>query len=317
MKLEIDKNEKKPAYLQLYEQLRRQILSGDLPEGTKLPSKRTMAAEQEISVITVDHAMELLEAEGYIEIRPRSGYFVIYSDTDGFSETVPLRPMLSDAAPLPEPEEMRRELPPFPFSTYAKAMRRVIAEYGPALLIKSPNNGCLQLRTAISDYLKENRGIEAEPEQIVIGAGAEYLYGLLVHILGRNLVYAIEEPSYEKIRQVYEANDVLLEHLPLGPDGIRSEALWGAQARVLHITPYRSYPSGVTASAAKRREYIRWAEQQPVRYIIEDDVESEFTPSTKTEETVYSLSKKGCVIYLNTFTKTIAPSVRAGYMVLP
>ena len=153
------------------------------------------------------------------------------------------------------------------------------------------------------------------PEQIIIGSGAEYLYGLVVQICGRNLTYGIEKPSYEKIERVYMANDVTLRLLKLGTDGILSTELKTTDAEVLHITPYRSFPSGITATASKRREYIRWSERKN-HYIIEDDFESEFTPSKKPQETVFSLSPGGNVIYINTFTRTIAPSTRIGYMIL-
>ena len=150
---------------------------------------------------------------------------------------------------------------------------------------------------------------------VFVGSGAEYLYGLIVQLLGAARIYAAEDPSYEKIALVYRAHGASLELLPLGADGIRSDALAATRASVLHITPYRSYPSNVTASAAKRREYIRWA-SEPGRYIVEDDFSSEFTVASKPEETVFSLAESGNVIYLNTFSQTVAPSLRMGYMVL-
>ncbi len=153
------------------------------------------------------------------------------------------------------------------------------------------------------------------PEQIIVGSGAEYLYGLIAQALGRERVYGLEDPSYEKIRQVYAANGAAVELLPLGPDGIPSETLAASGASVLHITPYRSYPSNVTASAAKRREYVRWAERGD-RYVVEDDFTSELAASARPEETVFSLSKRGNVIYLNTFSLTVAPSLRMGYLAL-
>ncbi|MBQ8004103.1 MAG: PLP-dependent aminotransferase family protein, partial [Oscillospiraceae bacterium] len=184
------------------------------------------------------------------------------------------------------------------------------------ILERSPGNGCIELRSAISHYLARSRGVYVSPEQIIIGSGAEYLYGLIVELLGREKVYAIEAPSYEKIEQVYHASDVKCESLMLGQDGIESAELWECDAHVLHITPYRSFPSGVSASASKRHEYIRWAEN-PGRYIVEDDFESEFSVSAKAEETLFSLSDNDNIIYINTFSKTVSPSLRVGYMVLP
>ena len=155
-----------------------------------------------------------------------------------------------------------------------------------------------------------------DPEQIVIGAGAEYLYGLAIQLLGRDRIYAIEDPSYEQIRSVYAANGVRYESLRFGRDGVLSSELQRTSATVLHVTPYRSFPSGVTASAGKRREYVTWAQERG-GVIIEDDFDSEFSVSSKNEDTVFALAPEGTVIYVNTFSKTVASSMRIGYMVLP
>jgi GntR family transcriptional regulator/MocR family aminotransferase len=187
---------------------------------------------------------------------------------------------------------------------------------GDAILDRSPNLGCFELRNAIRVYLAQSRGIIADTEQIIIGSGSEYFYTLLTELLGRSLIYGIEDPSYQKIEQVYNAAEIKLEKLPLGNDGIESYALQNCTADILHISPYRSYPSGVTATASKRYEYLRWAEKGN-RYIIEDDFESEFAISKKPVESLFSLSDRENVIYMNTFSKTVSPSLRIAYMVLP
>ena len=158
--------------------------------------------------------------------------------------------------------------------------------------------------------------MKVSPSQIVIGSGAEYLYGLIAQFLGNEKIYAVEDPSYEKIHQVYQANGAKCEFLKMGKDGILSSHLQKTSADVLHVTPVRSYPSGVTASASKRNEYIQWAVKGG-KTIIEDDFDSEFTLLPKNEDTLFSLESKNSVIYVNTFTKTIAPSMRIGYIVLP
>ncbi|MBR1561025.1 MAG: PLP-dependent aminotransferase family protein [Clostridia bacterium] len=299
-----------PKYLQLYAALRDEIIRGVWPYGMRLPSRRQVAQERGLSVVTAEHSYELLCQEGYAEARPRSGYFVTYRASDGFAAAdAPLRPH-PDAATAEVGEER------FPFTVLARAMRKVLADYGEAILDKAPNMGCDTLRGALSRYLARNRGIDAAPGQIVIGAGAEYLYGLVVETLGNGRTFAIESPSYEKIEQVYRARGVACDLLPLGKDGIRSAALRGTGATVLHITPFRSFPSGVTASASKRAEYVRWAAEAG-RYIVEDDFESEFSLLRKPEETVFALSDRENVIYLNTFSRTVSSSLRVGYMVLP
>ena len=302
--------ENKPAYLALYESLRSEILSGIRPRGSRLPSRRSLARDRGVSEVTVDHAVELLCEEGYAEARPRSGVFVSYRDADGFSVPAgPVRPVLP-AVPQAEARNT------FPFPTLAKVMRRVLSDYGEALLVKTPNAGCEALREALRSYLARNRGIRVTADQIVIGSGAEYLYGLVVEMLGRDRIWGLESPSYEKIERVYRSRGVQCDLLPLGEDGIVSEALQNTKASVLHITPFRSFPSGITASASKRREYLRWV-SAPDRFIVEDDYESEFSLLRKPEETVFAATPLQNVIYLNTFSRTVSPSMRVGYMVLP
>jgi GntR family transcriptional regulator/MocR family aminotransferase len=172
------------------------------------------------------------------------------------------------------------------------------------------------LREAIAQYLARSRRIMVSPEQIVIGSGSEYLYNLIVQMLGRERTFALEDPSYEKIRLVYEASGVQCEMLPMDREGVKLSALHKTSASVLHVTPFNSYPSGITASASRRAGYIRWASRDN-RFIIEDDFDSEFSMSTKAEDTLFSLEPQRSVIYMNTFTRTISPAVRVGYMVLP
>ena len=309
MKYSIDTKSTKSAYMQLYEQLRTDIINSIYKYGEKLPSKRILADETLTSVITVEHAYGILCDEGYIESKERSGYYVTYRKSD----FVPIAETEILDAPSNQHHYNASE---FPFSVLARTMRNVISKYGENILIKSPNTGCFELRKAISDYLARSKGINVSHNQIIIGSGAEYLYGLIVQFLGRNKIYALENPSYEKIHSVYKANGAECDLLKLGKDGILTSQLTKTKASVLHITPFRSFPSGITASASKRNEYIKWATDRNA-VIIEDDFNSEFTVSTKNEDTVFSLEPKRCVIYVNTFTKTIAPSMRIGYMVLP
>lgn len=310
MKYSINQQSKESAYMQLYKQLRTDIINLVYKYGDKLPSKRILAEETSSSVITVKHAYEILCDEGYLESKERSGYYVTYRRCD--------------FAPIAEKEWKHTSAhltyhhsdDEFPFSVFAKTMRNVIIKYGEQILIKSPNQGSLELRQAISDYLARGKGISVSADQIIVGSGAEYLYGLIVQFLGRDKIYALENPSYEKILSVYKANGAACDLLALGNDGILTSELSRTRASVLHITPFRSFPSGITASASKRNEYIHWATANN-RTIIEDDFDSEFTVSSKNEDTVFSLEPTRSVIYINTFTKTIAPSMRIGYMVLP
>ncbi len=308
MKYSIQPNSGAPAYLQLYTEIRQDIVDGIYPFDARLPSKRTLAEEVGVSTVTVEHAIALLCDEGYVESRERRGYFVIFRPGDGFA--------------APDRAESRRKIYPsqtkteFPFSVLARTLRGVMSEYGEGILERSENQGRPELRQALGRYLARSRGIHATPEQIVIGSGSEYLYNLIAGLLGRDRLYAIESPSYKKIEQIYSLSGVNFQPLPLGSDGLESGPLWETRADVLHISPYRSFPSGVTASASKRHEYIRWASGGE-RYIIEDDFESEFSVSSKPEETLFSLAQGDNVIYMNSFSMTVSPALRVGYMVLP
>ena len=259
MKYHIEKTAETPAYIQLYDQLRRDIIDGRLRQGEKLPSKRLISGELGISIITVEHSYALLMDEGYVVSRERSGYFVSFG-ADMEAKTVSVR-----LAPAPAADGGD-----FPFSVYAKTMRRVLSEYDRRIMTKAPNSGCIEFRQAIADYLERSRGVNVSAEQIVIGSGAEYLYGLAVQLLGRDCVIALEDPSYEKIRAVYGANGAECSFLRLGDDGILTTELSRCRAGALHVTPYNSFPSGVTASAAKRFEYVHWARSNDT-YRIEDD----------------------------------------------
>ena len=363
---------KRPAYLKIYEALRGDITSGAYAPGERVPSKRTMAEQTDTSVITVEHAYNLLIDEGYIEARERSGYFVCYRSEDAFpvgdasddadgrqtegstsafsGATTDLRyrstlsasgytadgrqaedstsrlseeaaggtmiSALAQAEGVPATDQYEAAAAELSFASFARTMRRVLSEYAEECMQRSPNEGALYFRESIARYLQRSRGIHVDVSQIIVGAGSEYLYSLIVQMLGRERVYALEDPSYEKIRRVYEANGAHCELLKLGHHGIHSSELRHSDAGVLHVTPFDSYPSGVTATAGKRQEYISWAKQRQAM-IIEDDYASEFSPSTKSEDTLFSLAPEETVIYMNTFTKTISPAIRTGYMLLP
>lgn len=298
-------------YLQIYESLKAKIIDHTYKYGEKLPSKRVTAEDYDVSLVTVEHAYELLLEEDYIRSRERSGFFVSYNDSDFFAGTPLISAPAVSLTPLTQSDS-------FSFDLYAKTVRKVLSAYGEELLQKSPFGGHPVLKDAIANYLKRSRDIKVSSEQIIIGSGAEYLYGLITQFIGRELPYAIESPSYQQIQKVYEANGIRPSLLPLGKDGILSEALWNSDSKFLHITPYRSFPSGVTASAAKKREYLRWAGEKDA-LILEDDFESEFTPSRKTAETLYAINSEQAerVIYVNTFSRTFSPSIRIAYMVIP
>jgi len=321
MKYHINSKSKNSSYIQLYEMIRDDIISGVYQYGDKLPSKRTIADDGEISVITVAHAYELLIDEGYVEAKEKSGYYVIYRTGD-FYQISEENNSVNNHRNVENPFVSSGIQRPYvhgagelSYNVLAKTMRRALLDYGEKILERSPNSGIEELRYEISKYLARNVGIHADWSQIIIGAGAEYLYGLVAQLLSDCETFAIEKPSYEKIKKVYEGAGIRVEELELGADGIQSSDLAASTAKVLHVTPFHSYPSNVSASISKKNEYLDWAKNG--KYIIEDNYDSELTVSKKMDHPVYALSKQENVIYINTFSKTIAPSLRVGYMVLP
>ena len=297
-------------YYTIYEQLRLSILNGDYASGSKLPSKRSMADRWGCSVVTVASAYALLEQEGYIVSRQRSGYFVCRIDAPAAikKEVQPLIEHLNTDEQ--EPAE------PLEYSLWFKTVRKVMAERGQELFARSPNKGCAVLRNAIADYLWRYRGMVAQPRQIIIGSGAEQLYESVIKLLGREKVYGIENPCYEQIKAVYTGEGARVCRLNMGRDGIVSEILWNEHFDVLHVTPFNSYPSGITAGISKRCEYLSWAEKNG-GYIVEDDFASEFFLPGFPIRSLYSLDNNNSVIYINTFSKSLSPSMRMGYMILP
>lgn len=295
-------------YLNLYEDIKERIRSGEYKEGDKLPSKRVMADMRGVSVITVQQAYAILADEGYIEPRERSGYFV--SGIDIFPRACRGDRVIKR---LCEPVEHKVNVK-FETALWFKTVRKVMADRGDLLFTKSPNKGCEVLRNVIADYLLRYRGMVSDPHNIIIGSGSEQLYETALKVLGREKIYAIEDPSYSKIQAVYRSEGVKIKKLPMGDDGIKSEAL-NSEFDVLHVTPFNSYPTGVTATAGKRIKYLN--RMRGDGYIIEDDWGSEFFAHGQPIESLYSMDTDNRVVYINTFSKSLSPSMRMGYMILP
>ena len=303
-----------PLYEALYRCIREDILSGKLRSGEKLPSKRALAAHLEVSKVTVEGAYSQLLAEGYLRSEEKVGYFV---EADHNA-----RPLVHTQAPSREPEpgwavDLTANAPAtgFPFSVWMRLQRQVMLDYGDKLLAHVPAQGYPELRTAIADHLLQFRGMRVDPENILIGAGTDFLYNLLIQLLGRDKRYAVEDPGYRKIRQIYAAGGVECVSVPMDLHGVRPECLEGAH--ILHCSPSHHFPTGVVTPAARRRELLRWAEASQERYIIEDDYDSEFRFHAHPVPALQAMDRRGRVIYMNTFSKTLAPSIRISYMILP
>lgn len=330
----INQRDDKSKYYYLYSAIKADILSGTLKKNEKLPSKRSLAEHLGVSLITVETAYQMLKDEGYIESRERSGYYVtelkLLGKKVNFDRELDLlehsgRKQLQLLESKHEmqgkqldagQETTAQEKTLFPESVYFKTVRSVLNDYGSELLEKSPNEGCAILRNAIAKYLLRYRGIFAQPEQIIIGSGAEHLYSTVVRMFGNDKVYGLENPSYQQIRMVYEGMGAKCEMLQMGKEGILSTELEHTQADILHVTPFHSYPSGVTATVRKRHEYLEWAKSGK-HIVIEDDFDSEFFMPGKPIDTLYMSDDSQSVVYMNTFSKSLSPSIRIGYMILP
>ena len=324
----MDARGKQRKYRFLYHAIRRDILAKKLLPGERLPSKRALAEHLGLSLSTVGSAYAALLDEGYLEVKARSGFFVSALAIPESGSVTPATTadfQSADATSAPATAETESVAPhaslgdlsaDFPFTPFSHIVRDVLLRFPNELLARPENQGVLHFRAAISAYLLRYRGMQADPAQIVIGSGTEYLYGLVAQLLPRAALYGIEAQSYEKIRLVYSAYARPYELLPLDAYGVSAEGLAASRASLLHVTPYQSFPSGVTANAAKRFEYLRWAKERGA-FLVEDDYASEFSLQKKPLETIYAMDSNDSVIYLNTFTKTLAPSMRVAYMVLP
>ena len=312
-----------PLYEQLYDSLAEEMRTGAIPAGTRMPGKRRLAAELSVSVNTVDAAYQLLAAEGYLESRERSGFYV--------QEylALPVRPETLPAAPAPLPPAAQPERPVrydlstrgvdpalFPFRTWARLQKELLYS-SPELLTHGDAQGDLELRRALADYLEEYRGVRCSAEQIVVGAGLEYLLGLLAPLLPG--AAAVENPGYPRAKRVLENNGVPCCCLPVDEDGLSIEALTRSGAAVCYVTPSHQFPTGVTMPAGRRAELLHWASRKPgERYIIEDDYDSEFRFDTRPLPSLQGMAgADGPVIYLSTCSRSLAPSIRIAYMVLP
>jgi len=309
---ELKKSPGVPLYEALYRCIRGDILSGALQPGEKLPSKRTLAQNLEVSKITVETAYNQLLSEGYIRSQEKVGYFV-----ENVERHAPVKPEAGSRSPEAKREYLldltANGTEQFPFSVWTRLQREVMLDYGEKLLSPLPNRGIPELRQAIAGHLAAFRGMHVDPENILIGAGTDFLYNLLIQLLGRDKVYAVEEPGYGKIRRVYAAGGVRCVSAAMDSRGVTPESL--SQADVLHLSPSHHFPTGLVTPVSRRVELLSWAKEG--KWIIEDDYDSEFRFDAHPMPAMQALDGNGRVIYMNTFSKSLAPSIRISYMVLP
>ena len=314
----LDRRGGTPLYEQLYRSLKADILSGALRGGEKLPSSRALSEHLGISRVTVETAYAQLLAEGYLSSRERAGYFVEQITPSALSAPDAAQAAYAEVPKSADAQAAQSSsVQQFPFSVWARLMRGVLLDRRQDLLQPVPDAGLPALRSAIAAELYRQRGVCVSPEQVYIGAGAEYFYNLLIQFLGRARRYAIEDPGHRKIARVYAANGVVVCPIRIDGEGIVPELVERSGADVVHISPSHHYPTGTVMPIARRQALMRWLEAQPERYLIEDDYDSEFRFSGLPIPTMQSMDRTGRVIYMNTFSRTITPALRISYMILP
>lgn len=348
--LNLEPNKPQPIYMQIYQYIKNEILLHHLTPGTKLPSKRSLATQLGISTITVEGAYGQLVSEGYIYARLKAGYFV--SPVENYRQSMnffdqqqitnnnppkentapdwegsippqdsPENSELKDSptAPVPHTVDLSSNsllAENFPFSTWSRLLRHTISEKQQLLLTQSPTAGVAPLRQAIANHLRHFRGMDISPEQIVIGAGTEYLYELLIKLIGRDKIYCVEDPGYQKLRRIYRDNGACCIALPIDQQGMSVTALNTISCDVIHISPSHHFPTGIITPISRRYELLGWAAAGP-RYIIEDDYDTEFRLVGRPIPSLFSIDMSNKVIYMNTFSKSLASTIRISYMVLP
>lgn len=318
----LDKKGNSPLYEFLYKCIKDDILNGNISANEKLPSKRSFAENLGISVITIENTYSQLMAEGFIYSQPKKGFFAadiknvmhkkeLPTENNVENEALEQKKCSSDFA------TEQKDSTNFPFSIWAHLMRKVLIQKQADLMKNPPAGGTLELRKAIADHLKDFRAMTVSPQQIIIGAGTEYLYGLLIQLLGFDKRYGIEEPGYSKIAKVYESHNVNCSFISLDKAGVRVDELEKTSTDIIHISPSHHFPTGIVMPISRRYELLSWVSSSASRYIIEDDYDSEFRFSGRPIPTLQSIDISEKVIYINTFTKTLASTIRISYMVLP
>lgn len=322
-------------YEYIYKCIREDILNGTLKEGDRLPSKREFARTHAIAVITVENAYAQLQIEGYITAKPKSGFYVNDIGMQYIPDEEKIGFIEDTKSGVHENSYGQKENAKknnsgkwtidfssnslvedaFPFATWTKLMRRILSEKEPVFLKSPEAKGVVELRTAIADYLKRAKGLDISKEQIIVGPGTEYLHHILMQLIGYNRLVAVEDPGYKKVGQIYQSHGLKCLYLPVDKQGLIVDNLLNSNVSLVHISPSHHFPTGCVMSIERRHQLLKWAKSNK-SYVIEDDYDSEFRFSGKPIPTLASMDEHQ-VIYMNTFTKTLAPSIRIAYMVLP
>ncbi len=322
--IQLDPKCSKTLYEQIYEYIREEIRAGRLLVNEKLPSARFLAQDLQVSRTTVDMAYGQLVAEGYLTARPKRGYFVsamenLYTMGTEFRAGKPEEKRVDVQTDIcrydfsPNVIDMRF----FPYATWKKITRNILVDAKSHMFALGEPQGDVELRTTICRYLHGSRGVNCEPEQIIIGAGNDFLLLLLEKILGRHIRVAMENPTYVRAYKTFCSFAYPVSLVPVDEKGIRVDSLRRTDAQIAYVMPAHQYPTGVSMPIGRRMELLKWAMEAEGRYLIEDDYDSEFRYKGKPLPSLQASDTAGRVIYIGTFSKSIAPAIRISYMVLP
>ena len=319
--VELKSRDKMPLYEQLYLKIRGLITEGELAEGEKLPSERGLALNLQISRNTVTLAYEQLYAEGYVEVRPQSGYYVNKIDRINSEKKEEFTDIKNESV-NPEPEYEYDFSPfslckeSFPYRMWDRLYRQCMRDRGEELFNLGERQGDLELRVAIAKYLFGYRGLSVKPENMIIGAGTGYLLQLLEHLIDEKSIIAMENPTYMQAYRIFSSLNRKVLPIDLDENGLEVNELNRTRAKVVYLTPSHQFPTGVVMPIKRRKEILGWAAGED-RYIIEDDHDSEFRYKGLPIPPMKAIDTGNKVVYLGTFSRTIAPAIRIGFMVLP
>lgn len=317
----IDNKSKKPLYHQLYSFIKTEIQYGRIPADAKLPSKRKFSSYLSISQNTIQAAYDQLIEEGYIIPLERKGFYV--------SKVIYLQKTLkSSENDFPQEFGLQHnytydfsyhgvDLPTFPFTVWRKLMKEVINEYDTELLQPGDSLGNPKLRLAIANYLHQSRGVNCHDNQIIISSGTEILFQTLIQLFDQESIYGIENPGYEKLNQLFTANRAKFRAVKIDRSGMIPEEIIKSNANIVCITPAHQFPSGEIMPITRRMQLLNWANEASDRYLIEDDYDSEFKYSGKPIPALQGLDRNEKVIYMGSLSKSLSPTIRVSYMVLP
>ncbi|MEX5937810.1 PLP-dependent aminotransferase family protein [Mammaliicoccus sciuri] len=308
-------------YREIYLKLKQDILSQKYNSHEKLPSKRQLSIDQNVSINTVKNAYEQLFAEGYIYTKERQGYFVEALNKLIIQDQHITQPLNNNPTQIKSSyryslSHMTTDISQFPIDLWSKYVKEAFHLFKHEMSEIPVYKGPLELRKSIAQLMSYKRGVVCYPEQIIVGSGTANLLSSLFKAFSNNQKIAIENPGYSRMRKLFIGMGQDVVNIPLDNKGLSVERVKEAKPDFVVTTPSHQFPTGTIMPISRRIELLNWVTEHN-KYIIEDDYDSEYKYGTDNIPSLYSLDKNERVIYLGTFAKTLMPSLRISYMVLP